>query len=324
MVSLVHEYLMHAVYFAPRGRRRLMALGSSISQRYCSPMDKLIGFIGDAGAGKSLLIRGMFPGLELTNDDDGINIRPLPILEDAERGFFRSRTYHVDMRFESAFTQPYEIAEAIVKAVDDEHRVIVEHFDLLYPYLNYNASILVGIGEEVIVTRPNVFGPEPQEIADIVFESLIYRKMAHSAEDMTGYVLREMGLEEAVEHDDLKHGFVLEFNNKPDIDLEEVEKRVKEMIAVNRNIHYHDEHHIKVGNSIIKCTGPRLHVKRAGEVENFRLVKEFKWDPINKFYTIAGLVGPVLDEETPEHPNQFRLISGHNKRSKNTTFKGRT
>nr|WP_204618228.1 alanine-tRNA synthetase second additional domain-containing protein [Desulforadius tongensis] len=311
---------MHAVYFAPRGRRRLMALGSSISQRYLSPLDKLIGFIGDAGAGKSLLIRGMFPGLELTNDDDGINVRPLPLLEDARRGFFRSRTYHVDMRFETAFTQPYEIAEAVMQAINSEHRVVVEHFDLLYPYLKYNSSILLGIGEEVIVTRPNIFGPEPQEIVDIVFESLIYRKMAHSAEDITGFVLREMGLEEAVEHDDLKHGFVLEFNEKPNIDLEEVEKQVKEIIQKKRSIHYYDDHHIRVGDNIIKCTGPRLHVKNTGEVENFRLVKEFKWDPINKLYTIAGLVGPVREEETPDHPNQFHLITGEKKRATKTNF----
>ncbi|RYD06173.1 hypothetical protein N752_04610 [Desulforamulus aquiferis] len=100
--SIIHEYLMHAVYFAPRGRYRLLALGGSLAHRYLSPEDHLIGFVGDAGAGKSLLIRGMFPGLELTNDDDGINVRPLPLLEDAGRKHFRSRTYHLDMRFEMA------------------------------------------------------------------------------------------------------------------------------------------------------------------------------------------------------------------------------
>ena len=31
-----------------------------------------ITFIGMPGSGKSALIRGMFPGLELTNDDDGV------------------------------------------------------------------------------------------------------------------------------------------------------------------------------------------------------------------------------------------------------------
>ncbi len=321
VVNLVHEYLMQAVYFAPRGRRRLMALGASLSGRYLSPEDKLIGFIGDAGAGKSLLIRGMHPGLELTNDDDGINVRPLPLLEDAKRGHFRTRTYHLDMRFEMAFTKPFEIAEAVRAAVDQDRRVVVEHFDLLYPYLKYNANILVGIGEEVIVTRPNMFGPEPQEIVDIVFESLIYRKMAHSAEDMTYWVLRNMGLDEPAEHDDLKHGFVLEFSQKPDIDLKEVERRVKCLIEQKHPIHYHDEHHIKVGDKIVKCTGPRLHVGNSGNVENFRLLKEFRWDPINKLYTIAGLVGPVDEDENPVHPNRFQLITRAKKRSAGLNFK---
>jgi len=62
-------------YFAPRGHNRMYALGRHLAQIYLSPFDKLIGIIGDAGAGKSALIRGMFPGLELTNDDDGVYIR---------------------------------------------------------------------------------------------------------------------------------------------------------------------------------------------------------------------------------------------------------
>jgi tRNA A37 threonylcarbamoyladenosine biosynthesis protein TsaE len=323
VLSLVHEYLAHAVYFAPRGRRRLMALGSNIAQRYLSPMDKLIGFIGDAGAGKSLLIRGMFPGMELTNDDDGINTRPLPLLDDAERGYFRTRTYHLDMRFETAFIQPYRLAEAVKKALEEDRRVIVEHFDLLYPYLDSNASILVGIGEEVIVTRPNIFGPNPQEIVDIVFESLIYRKMAHTAEDMTIYVLRDLGLEEPAAHDDLKHGFVLEFGEKPDIDLHEVERRVKELIAKAVNIHYKDEQHIDVGGRSVKCTGPRIHVSNTSKIENFRLLKEFKWDPINKFYTIAGLIGPVDEgDDSDDYPNQFKLIFKAQKRASALNFKG--
>ncbi|HWJ02120.1 MAG TPA: alanine-tRNA synthetase second additional domain-containing protein, partial [Verrucomicrobiae bacterium] len=89
---------MQAVYFAPRGKKRLLVLGHNLAQRYLSPEDNLIGFIGEAGAGKSLLIRGMFPGLELTNDDDGINVRPLPLIGDAERGHFRTHTYHLDAR----------------------------------------------------------------------------------------------------------------------------------------------------------------------------------------------------------------------------------
>ncbi|WHH61288.1 alanine-tRNA synthetase second additional domain-containing protein [Petroclostridium sp. X23] len=292
-VSVAHEALMYAVYFAPRGKKRLYGLGHQLAQRHLSPFDKLIGFIGDAGAGKSLLIKGMFPGLELTNDDEGINMRPLPLLKNIDRGFFSSHTYHMDVRFESAFTQMHVLVDAVKKAVNQDKRVIVEHFDLIYPYLGLNAEVLVGIGEEVIVTRPNIFGPQPQDIADIVFKSIRYRKMAHTAEDLTSKVLeQEYGLTHPPDHGDVKHGFVLEFSEKPDMDIYEVEKKVLDYIENEIDICYLDDNHIRIGDEErYHCTGPRIHVRNAGEIENFRLLKEYKFDPISKIYNLVGLVG---------------------------------
>ena len=49
--------------------------------------------------------------------------------------------------------------------------MIVEHFELLYPLLNVNAEVLIGIGEEVVVTIPTLFGPFPGEIAEAAHES---------------------------------------------------------------------------------------------------------------------------------------------------------
>jgi len=222
-VSLTHETLMYAVYFAPRGKMRLLSLGHQLAQRHLSALDKLIGFIGEAGAGKSLLIKGMFPGLELTNDDEGLNMRPLPLLRDIEKGFFSSHTYHIDVRFESAFTPPGVLADAVKKAIDQERRVIVEHFDAIYPHLGLNAEILIGIGEEVIVTRPNIFGPLPGDIADIVFKSIKYRKMVHTAEDLTCKILEEQyGFPHSQNHGDVRRGFVLLFNEKPNIDVNHI------------------------------------------------------------------------------------------------------
>ncbi len=297
----VHDHLMQAVYFAPRGKNRLLFLGMNLQQRYLSPDDHLIGFLGDAGAGKSVLIRGMFPGLELTNDDQGINIRPLPLMDDVERGHFRAHTYHLDVRFESAFTQPWRIAEAIKAALSKGRRVVVEHFDLIYPFLGINAEMLVGVGEEVIVTRPTVFGPEPESIADIVFESIKYRRMAHSAEDITSMILEEMGLERPEVHSDIKHGFVLEFPEKPDIDLDIVEQRVLELIDADWPISFSDDEHIRVGEMLYSCTGPRIHIKRTSEIEGFHLLKEFRFDPVEHLYTIAGIVGEA------EGPNRSLL-----------------
>ena len=103
-------------YFAPRGHNRMYALGIQLAQQYLSPNDKLIGIIGEAGSGKSALIRGMFPGLELTNDDNGVYVRPLPLLEqDQGFAFFAPHTYHVDIRFENGFTQMSKLADAIAE-----------------------------------------------------------------------------------------------------------------------------------------------------------------------------------------------------------------
>lgn len=83
---------LYSVFFAPRGRDRIYDLGIQIAQMYLSPFDKLIGIIGESGSGKSMLIKGMFPGLELTNDDGGVNMRPLPILDQDSDGGFLPRT----------------------------------------------------------------------------------------------------------------------------------------------------------------------------------------------------------------------------------------
>lgn len=197
-----------------------------IAQQYLSPFDKLIGIIGEAGSGKSMLVKGMFPGLELTNDDEGVNVRPLPILHLDTGAFYSPHTYHLDIRFESAFTQMWQLKDAILEAIDAGKRVVVEHFDLIYPILGVNAHLLIGVGSEIIVTRPNMFGPEPQDIADSVFHTIHDRKMAHSAEDLCGHILESHGINRFT-HRDVKHGFILVFDEKPDIDLMALEMDAK-------------------------------------------------------------------------------------------------
>ncbi|ACL70289.1 hypothetical protein [Halothermothrix orenii] len=289
----------HSVFFAPRGKERLLQLGNRISQSYMHPNDKLIGLIGDAGAGKSLLIKGMFPGLTLTNDDEGINIRPLPVYNDYQEGKFTSHTYHVDIRFETAFTQPWQLAEAIEKAIEKDRRVVVEHYDLIESHLNINPEMLVGIGEEVIVTRPGVFGPFSKEIAKIVFNSIKYRRMAHTAEDLTAMAIEKRGYTRTPYHSDVKSGFVLQFDEKPDFSIKDVENEVKEYIDRDLRVRYRDDNHIKIGDKEYSCTGPRIHVRRTGEIEGFKLM-DFKYDPATGFYLMAGLVGD------DEH-SQFQL-----------------
>lgn len=290
----------HSVYFAPRGRKRLMELGNNLAQRYLAPDDFLIGFVGDAGAGKSVLINGMFPGLTLTNDDTGINIRPLPLLDDYSQNRFVSHTYHVDIRFESAFHQPWELVEAIGKALQNKRRVIVEHFDLIADQIGLTPQVMIGIGEEVLLTRPDLFGPRPEEIKRIVFKSIRYRRMAHTAEDLTSLVIDQQGFEQPPKHSDMRSGFILHFDELPDFNIEDIQSGVEEYIARDLPVTYIDDHQIALGDNRFFCTGPRVHVRRTGEIRGFRLLSDFFHDPQTRCYMLAGLVG--------ERRSQFELL----------------
>ncbi len=284
-------------YYAPRGAHRMYALGQQIAQIYLNPSDKLIGIIGEAGSGKSALIRGMFPGLELTNDDNGVYVRPLPILE-LDRGFafFSPHTYHLDVRFENGFTQMAELADAISEALNKGRRVIVEHFDLIYPILGANANLLIGVGEQVLVARPNVFGPEPEEIKEAVYSSLPYRLMSHTAEDICGMFIDDED-NERCGHADLRHGFAITFPEyPPNFDISELEEKVNDIIAQDLPVTYVDEHHISIGDSVQICDGPRVHVHRTGQIENFRLLNHFIYDRFHKCYMLVGCVGEKSDE----------------------------
>ena len=293
-MSMKDRQTSHIVssYFAPRGHNRMYSLGMQLAQLYLSPFDKLIGIIGEAGSGKSALIRGMFPGLELTNDDNGVYLRPLPLLEqDSGISFFSPHTYHVDIRFENGFTQMSVLADAIIEALHKGKRVIVEHFDLVYPLLGFNANLLIGVGEQVLISRPTIFGPEPQEIRDSVYTSLSYRLMAHTAEDLCEFCMPAEELARCG-HDDVRHGFVISFpNHEPKFDIPELEQKVNDMIRQDLSVTYVDNHHVSIGEHIHLCTGPRIHVRRTSDIHNFHLLHHFIYDRFGKRYLLVGSVG---------------------------------
>ncbi len=281
---------LYSVLLAPRGRIRMADTGAQIAQLYLSPFDQLIGVIGEGGSGKSALIKGMFPGLELTNDDEGVNVRPLPIMDLEDEGFFKPHTYHLDVRFEMGFYQLHELADAILNAMNNGKRVIVEHFDLIYDALGRNAHLLIGVGEEIIVTRPSYFGPEPEQIANIVYESIVYRKMAHTTEDLCEYCLAKQGIFRYT-HGDVRHGFILSFREKPDIDIETLEHDIKEMIEAKLDVSYLDDNHIKIGDITHYCTSPRVHVENTSKITKFRLYPKLLRDSITGEYMLVGIVG---------------------------------
>lgn len=299
MKGFVKEYLVSAQYFAPRDNERLMYLGEQLSQRHLHHHDRLIGIVGDAGSGKSSLIKGMFPGMELTNDDNVVDPRKIMQVRELLTDIKSQSSYHLDIRFIQGFVQMYEIADFINRVLEADRRIIVEHFNLIYPFLDRNADIIIGIGEEIIVTHPNIFGPEPMSIYNIVHKSLKYRKMAHTCEVLAALALQnEMGIpQDSYSFSDIRNGFVLRFKEKPAIDLEYLEQLINEKIAEGIPVSYYDRDNIQIGDStIFNCDGPRFHVRNTSEIVNFSLYKELIYDVKNSTYCLVGLIGDNLDE----------------------------
>ncbi|MFW6151522.1 MAG: alanine-tRNA synthetase second additional domain-containing protein [Verrucomicrobiota bacterium] len=306
-IYAARDHLLSANYFAPRGKGRLYELGKVMAERYLYPSDLLIGVIGGEGSGKSTLIRGLFPGLELTNDDEGINISSAPIYESADDGFFTAHTFHIDARYERAFRQTYEIVAAIKAAVRNEKRVVVEHFDLVYEQLGHNAQVLISVGEEVRLHRPTVFGPSPLTLKQEAEEGGRYRIMAHTAEDITTMILiSDYGYDPPDIHSEVRHGFVIGFPKKLDVDIAQLEEKVRTFIEEEHPVKPAETKHIMIGDTKLPCTGRRIHVKNTRDIENFRLLRQLRYDPVSNEHLLVGLVGkePVAD------PNALSPVTG--------------
>lgn len=302
-----HECNLYNFFFAPRGNRRVMELGRKITQMYLNPFDKIIGIIGAKDSGKSMLIKGMFPGIQMVESDDEFDILNMPLLNAEDVGFYTPRTFHVDVRSARKYVSLEEIAKAVHNVIGMNKRVIVEHFEILYPVLKRNADLLIGIGEEVIVTRPSLFGPLPDNIANVVFDSLIYRKMAHSAEELFGYCVKDIDRPKCI-RSDIKHGFMLNYTEKPSFDLAEIEEKILDLIRQDLPIKPYDEEHIQIGDYVMDCTAPLLHVESTGQIEDFSLVKEYYYEPKFHLYAVAGTVGHKHEEtEKDEELNNIEI-----------------
>ena len=125
----------------------------------------------------------------------------------------------------------------------------------------------------------------------MVYKSAPYRLMAHTAEDLCELFMPEEDLNRCM-HGDVRHGFTLQFpDRKPDFDILEVERGVNEMIAQAIPVAYHDESHMRIGDNIHVCTGPRTHVSNTSQIKGFRLLPHFVYDRSIKSYLLIGVVG---------------------------------
>ena len=119
-----HECNLYNFFFAPRGNRRVMELGRKITQMYLNPFDKIIGIIGAKDSGKSMLIKGMFPGIQMVESDDEFDILNMPLLNAEDVGFYTPRTFHVDVRSARKYVSLEEIAKAVHNVIGMNKRVI--------------------------------------------------------------------------------------------------------------------------------------------------------------------------------------------------------
>ena len=56
-------------------------------------------------------------------------------------------------------------------------------------------------------------------------------------------------------------------------------------------ITYKDENHVCIGDTVHRCTGPRIHVSSTGQIKDFYLVHRFLYDALNKSYLLVGCLG---------------------------------
>ena len=96
---------------------------------------------------------------------------------------------------------------------------------------------------------------------------------------------------------DVRHGFVLEFEEKPQVDLYKLEEQVKEAVQKDLPVSYYDETHVQIGDYILECLGPRMHISSTGKIEDFTLIKNYPQDPRTGRYLLIGMIGKQRAED---------------------------
>ena len=79
--------------------------------------------------------------------------------------------------------------------------------------------------------------------------------MAHSAEDLFGYCVKDIPRPN-YNRSDIRHGFAINYQEKPEFDLKEIEEKVLELIRMDLPIIPYDEEHIKIGDYVMPLYRP--------------------------------------------------------------------
>ena len=85
------------------------------------------------------------------------------------------------------------------------------------------------------------------------------------------------------------------YDTPPELDIPTLEKKVNELIARDLPVMYADESHIRVGDLLQPCSGPRTHVTSTGSIEGFRLYPNIIYDNQRNRYLLIGFVGEDSD-----------------------------
>ena len=56
------------------------------------------------------------------------------------------------------------------------------------------------------------------------------------------------------------------------------------LIDAKLDVCYLDEHHIRIGDARIYCTGPRIHLRNTGDIQLFAMAPDFVYDPVRRGY----------------------------------------
>jgi hypothetical protein len=81
------------------------------------------------------------------------------------------------------------------------------------------------------------------------------------------------------------------------------------MIADDLAVTYLDSRHVSIGGYTHLCTGPRIHVSRTGQIENFHLLHHFIYNRFSGRYLLVGCVGKNAEKNLERLDAQQRMQS---------------